>query len=239
MKKLFASAVVLLAAWTVSAQNIVTSDTTLTVNSSRSRPVRIAVQGGYAYRAGKVDQSQGPDMAKYLKGLKHGYTYGADLTWFFLNNFGVGVKGNVLHVSNAAEGTLQLADGTQHSGRIEDKIDIWFVGPFASWRVTSRNMRHTMLMNAGLGYLGCNDKTVVIEPFKMSGGTLGILYEVGYDFSLSDTVAIGAMLSCIGGTMGQYNVKYPDGSSQLVKREKGSYENLSHINFSIGLRINL
>lgn len=96
-----------------------------------------------------------------------------------------------------------------------------------------------MLMNLGVGYLGYRDKAVFVEPFKMKGGTAGLLYEIGYDYSLSDRIAIGVMLSSLTGALRKYNTMTPDGNRQVVKLEKGSYENLSHINLSVGLRINL
>lgn len=239
MKRLFVAAAVMLIVWTAQGQNIVTSDTTINTRPAL-RALRLSVQGGYAWRLGKIDDSQGHAMSDHLKGLRHGYTYGADLTWFFLQNFGVGVKGNVFHSGNSSENiTMSLDNGKQVTGRMEDNVNIWFIGPMASWRCASRNLRHIMLMNLGVGYLGYRDKAVFVEPFKMKGGTTGLLYEIGYDYSLSDRIAIGVMLSSLTGALRKYNTMTPDGNRQVVKLEKGSYENLSHINLSVGLRINL
>lgn len=236
MKKLIIIAAVLLTALSASAQGIVTSDTTL--NKRYYSPFRVSVQGGYAYRLGKVDKSLSHDMADYSKKLSHGYSYGADVTWFFMENIGVGIKYNSLHISNSAKVTASYDDGSKQNGEIRDNISITFIGPFASFRSTSRNSRHTFLANIGLGYMGYKDNAVLIKPYVVKGADAGLLYELGYDYNISDKIAVGAILSYIAGNLKQARTNV-SGNWETLTLEEGQYESMCHFNLSIGLRINL
>lgn len=233
MKRLIFICLIFLASVSVHAQNIVTSDATVTASLSSWR---FAAQGGYAYRVGKVDKSQDAVLVNHIKKLKHGVTYGADATWFFMDSIGIGLKYNSLNVGNSELVTVTYDDGTQKSGLLEDNINIWFFGPIASYRILSRNMRNAFFMNVGLGYMGYKDRTVLIDPFIIKGGTLGYLYEFGYDQSLTDKIFLGAMLSFVSGTLTGYQSNQ-GGSWNTVNLESDSYESLNHINLSIGLRI--
>ena len=99
-------------------------------------------------------------------------------------------------------------------------------------------MRNAFFMNVGLGYMEYKDRTVLIDPFIIKGGTLGYLYEIGYDLNLNDKISLGAMLSFVSGTLTGYQTNQ-GGSWNTVDLESDSYESLNHINLSIGLRINL
>lgn len=235
MKRLLLIIFIFIAVFPSNAQNIVTSDTTVT---SDFPSWRFSAQGGYAYRVGKIDKSQDAVVVDHIKNLKHGITYGADATWFFMDSIGIGLKYNSLNVGNSEQVTVTYDDGTQTSGLLEDNINIWFFGPMASYRVLSRNMRNAFFMNVGLGYMEYKDRTVLIDPFIIKGGTIGSLYEIGYDLNLNDKISLGAMLSFVSGTLTGYQTNQ-GGSWNTVDLESDSYESLNHINLSIGLRINL
>ena len=142
MKRLLLIIFLFIAVFPSNAQNIVTSDTTVT---SDFPSWRFSAQGGYAYRVGKIDKSQDAVVVDHIKNLKHGITYGADATWFFMESLGVGLKYNSLKVCSSEQVTVTYDDGTQTSGLLEDNINIWFFGPMASYRVLSRNMRNAFL----------------------------------------------------------------------------------------------
>lgn len=235
MKRLLLIIFIFIAVFPSNAQNIVTSDTTVT---SDFPSWRFSAQGGYAYRVGKIDKSQDAVVVDHIKNLKHGITYGADATWFFMESLGVGLKYNSLKVCSSEQVTVTYDDGTQTSGLLEDNINIWFFGPMASYRVLSRNMRNAFFMNVGLGYMEYKDRTVLIDPFIIKGGTIGSLYEFGYDVGLTDKISLGAMLSFVSGTLTGYQTNQ-GGSWNTVYLESDSYESLNHISLSIGIRINL
>lgn len=219
----------------VNAQSIVSSDRTI----DRSVPTwRIAVQGGFAYRIGKVDNSLGSEYADYLKSLKEGYCYSADITHYFSEALGVGVKYSDGHFSGSIQGTATFTDGSVRSGTFSDNIDLRFVGPIISYRWVSPNVRHAFYVNYGLGYLGMIDKSVlIIDNLTMKGGTMGQLADMSYDFSITKNLAIGASVSYIAGTLTSYSIYNSAGASQSVQLEKDEYESLSHVTISLGIRL--
>lgn len=218
----------------VHAQTIVTSDKTV------DKPIpswRIAVHGGFAYQLGFVDKSLGSDMTDYQRKLKMGYCYGFDISHFFSETLGVGFKYSDGHFSRSFEGTATFDDGSSRSGIISDKIDLRFIGPFISYRWLTAKDRGAFFVNYGLGYLGLYDNTVVFEPYYIRGGTLGQLADIGYDFSLTQHLAVGASVSFVTGTISSFTNYYPNGSSQSVQLEKKDYRSLSHLTLSFGLRL--
>ena len=235
MKRLLFISFILFSLIPVNAQNIVTSDTTVTANFPSWR---FSAQGGYAYRVGKVDNNQDAVLVNHIKKLKHGVTYGADATWFFMESFGIGLKYNVLNSGNSEQVTVTYDDGTQKIGLLEDNINISFCGPIVSYRVLSRNMRNAFFMNVGWGYLGYKNHAVLIDSFIIKGGTLGSLYEIGYDLAVTDKVSLGATLSSVSGILTSCKT-YQGVAWNVVELDSDSYENLNHINLSIGLRMNL
>lgn len=235
MKKMFLIAAMLLTFFSASAQNIVTSDTNVT---STLPSWRISVQGGYAYRLGKIDKSQDEVLVEHAKKLKSGFCYGADATWYFMNSLGAGIKYSNVSVANSEDVTITYEDGNIEYGEIADDVNIWFLGPMVSYRSVSENLRHTLVMNIGIGYMGYKDESVVIDPFTIKGNTLGYVYELGYDYSISEKMSLGATLSYVSGNLMSYQTNY-DGSWEKVKLDSDSYESLVHLGLSIGLRINL
>lgn len=200
---------------------------------------RFSVQGGYGYRMGKMPEDMNQLMTNHVKSLKDGFAFEVDATYYFLESFGIGMKYSGLHVGNKEEHvTVSYDDGRQESGIMEDKINISFAGPFASYRYFSNNMNHCIILNYGIGYMGYKDKAVLINPFTLKGNTLGTVYEIGYEYRLNDRISLGGMLSSYSGTITKMQTNY-GGAWKEIMLEDESYESLTHYNFTIGLRINL
>lgn len=217
------------------AQTIVTSDT----GAGRLIPKwRIAVQGGGAYRLGRVPSGLDSGMEDYIRKMKLGFDYGADITYFF-GGIGIGVTYSNSHFGNEATITGTYIDGTAARGRMADSIDISFIGPVLSYRWLNQTGRNAFLMSIGFGYLGYQDKAAMIEEFTLKGWTLGRLLSIGYDFGLSDRLSIGPVLSLITGTLTSYKITDELGRTETQNLDRDSYEGLSHATLTLGLRYNL
>lgn len=233
MKRILFVLAMILVASAVSAQEIVTSDTT--VNSSYPS-WRIGVQGGYAHRLGKVDRNMDQVLVDHTKKMKNGFGFSADATWYFMQSFGVGLKYDAHSASNSEYVTVTYDDGSQESGKMKENVNVWFLGPMISYRVLSKNMRHAFIMNLGAGYINYKDNVTLIDPYIIKGSSVGYLYEIGYDYNIKKNVAIGAMLTMISGSLYNYQTN-ASGSWEKVSLDEA--QNLSHIGLSIGLRFNL
>ncbi len=199
---------------------------------------RAAITGGWSYRVAKLAKNIPSDFEQYIKDLKSGYQYGLDLSYYFSEQLGFGFKYCNYRSKNEIDNVnVTLPDGSSQYGKMSDDISINFIGPFFSTRLLNADKKNSLLMNLGIGYMGYKDKAVLISDFLIKSNTLGLCWDIGYDIGLSENFAIGFQFSYMIGTLTQY--KLSDGvNTQTVKLEKGNFESLSRIDFSVGLRFN-
>lgn len=235
MKKvLFSFFLALTYCFLANAQIIETSD--LSVKEDCFGKWRVAVQAGPGFRIGKVQSGLGADMDSFLRKLKKGYSLSADVTYYFLNVFGVGFKAQNYHASNSANVQIQYNSGERWIGTMTDKIDISFLGPFASYRWQIN--KHSIILGSGLGYLHYKDKSYIGKSVSVNGGTLGLFSELNYDYSFTNRLAFGVSVSLISGSLSSVTTTI-DGSRQTSGTNSGQKENISNIAISVGLRLNL
>ncbi len=199
---------------------------------------RFSIEGGGGFRLGKISENVPNDFKSYTKKLRRGFVYGADATWFFKEFMGVGVRYKAFSASNGTTVTATNSEGQATYGKMKDNIRIAFVGPMFCTRFSSRNGLHTLTADVGLGYLGYCDDGMVIEKMRLTGGTLGFLYNIGYDYALNRTWSIGANLSSVDGTLTALTLEQ-NGEKSTQTLDKDSMENLANIGLSFTLRLNL
>ena len=233
MKKLLVVFLLIMAAgFSAAAQTIVTSDQSIEVNVPNWR---IAFHGGVGYRLAKVADTGSADLNDYLKKLKLGYTYGGDITYFFSETLGAGIKVNDMHSSQKADVMVTYDDGSKHVGRLSDAIDIMFVGPMLSYRSFNLSNRNAFYMNYAFGYVSYLDDAELMNKYSISGGTLGYMAEVGYDMAVSENLSFGLGASLFGGVLTSYT-RTEAGKKENLKLDKESYEGLGYVSLSLGLR---
>lgn len=236
MKKTFVTFIMMLCASAFAfSQTIVSSDETIDIPIPN---VRVAVHGGGAYRLAKVASTNNEVLDQHLKNLKWGFTYGADATYFFTETLGAGIKYNNMHSFSSEDVTITYDDGTRKSGKLEDNIDIWFIGPMVSYRKYNLSNGNTFFMNLGYGYMGYHDDYTVISSYELKGGTLGEFFDIGYDVRVSGPISVGAQLSWYSGTLTSYTQTPRSGQPEKVELDKDNYEGLGHLTLSAGVRIN-
>lgn len=193
--------------------------------------MRLAVNGGLSYRLAKIAGNLSSSQKEYIKGLKSGYSYGAELAYYWSKKAGIGAKYDVFRSNN------EIRDVSDQTLELSDDIAISYIGPYYSSRFLTANKKNSFLMNLGLGYVGYNDQAFVFgSDFELTGGTAGLLVDLGYDIGLSKSFALGFQISFIGGTLTQY--KIDDGfNTTTVELDEDEYEGLARINLSVGLRL--
>jgi len=197
---------------------------------------RIALNGGYSYQTAKVAESVPSDFKDYISELKSGYHFGGDLTYYFTEPLGFGFKYYLLKSSNSLDNIyLEDTDGNRTYGKMSDDLTISFVGPTFSTRFLSHNKKNALLMNLSLGYIGYSNDKIIIDEYKMTGSTMGLSFDIGYDIGLSENLSLGFQISFLSGTLFEYD--WNDGSkTETIDLEEGEYESLNRIDFSVGLR---
>ena len=197
---------------------------------------RIAINGGYSYQTAKVAESVPSDFKDYIRELKSGYHFGGDLTYYFTEPLGFGVKYYLFKSSNSIDNIyLEDTDGNRTYGKMSDDLTISFIGPTFSTRLLSHDKKNAFLMNLSLGYMGYSNDKVIIDKYKMTGSTMGLSFDIGYDIGLSEKLSLGFQLSFLSGTLFEYD--WNDGSTtETIDLEEGEYESLNRIDCSVGLR---
>lgn len=224
MKRIVLSLIAAIVCTSLSAQKIVTSDSSV---KEEMNSIRVALHGGYGYRIGSVPEGLDQASQDYLKELKHCISYGADVTWYFMPSLGAGVRFSDIRTSN--ENMIG-----------SDRIDIWFLGPEFSYRGTSRNERHNFIASYAMGYAGYFNRTALSSvPVKISGGSLGYMMDISYDYCITKKIALGASVSCLAGSVSKFRCRTFSGESQTAELGGDTRESLMHMDLSVGVRFYL
>jgi len=198
--------------------------------------IRLALNGGYAYRTARIGESVPADFKDYFKGLKSGYHVGADLCYYITEPLGIGFKYYFFNASNSLESIYREdLEGNRTYGSMSDDISISYIGPVFSTRFLSHDESKALILNVSLGYMGYSDDKVLIENYWINGSTLGMAYDIAYDFAIGENLFLGFQISLLSGILFNYDVN--DGTMiETIVLKQGEYENLNRIDLSIGLR---
>lgn len=217
------------------------SDNYKSTGSTESK-FQFDIYGGYSYRTSKIEEGQEDFLIDYIKGLKSGYHFGIDATYFMSESMGFGLKFNKSMASNHLNNVYVYNEDTEIIGEgfIEDNISLTFLGVTYVSKLVHGEKENAFYYGLGLGYLGYyNKKEIVIESIKLKGSTFGTSFDVGYNFSISPKLALGLRFSAIGGRLFRVTTEYSNGTTEVFKYPDNNYESLYRIDLSIGLVYNL
>ena len=193
---------------------------------------RIAVQGGYGRRLAKYQATNNELIDNHNRRLFGGLDYGADMTYYFSDSYGFGLKYNNMHT--ISKDAVVSEDG--RSGMYSEAMDIMFVGPMMSTRKVGASGNGIFMLNYGLGYLGYDDYGRIIDDtLRIKGGTLGVCLELGYDYRIANNIFLGANLGAMSGTLTSCTVT-TNGHPVQRKLDKDEYESLLHAYLTLGVR---
>lgn len=211
----------------------------LIIKKKDYKKIIIGGYGGYSYFTGKVSDEFDPYLQNYLKELKSGYHFGADASYFFTENMGLGLKYSIVRTENHRNDVTAVnkITGLTSTGLLKDDITIQYLGPTFSTRFTSFKSNNYYIISISLGYLDYKNNATLIDEFKLTSGTLGLCWDLSANLEINKELNLGLGFSYTIGTLNQYN--YNDGiQTKVVKLEKDKFENISRIDLSIALRWN-
>ncbi len=196
--------------------------------------LRIALGGGYSYRTAEVSDDVSSDFEDYVDGLKSGYHYGANLTYFFKKPYGIGFKYNAYKSSNS----MSVYSYDYGYGEMSDDITISYYGPTVTIRSLSPNKKNAFLMDFSLGYMEYKDNAILFdESYTIKGNTVGLIFGMNYDIGLTENLALGLGFSITAGTLSEYEIN--DGTStETVELDEDSYESLTRLDLTVSLVFN-
>jgi hypothetical protein len=198
--------------------------------------LRFALNGGWGYHTGRLANNMPPDFKDYMNKLRSGYFIDADLCYYFSESVGIGIKYDKYNAQNELDNVyVTYFNGTVKRGKMKDDITISHIGPVCSVRLISGNKRNAFLSNFSLGYMKYLDRATLIDNFTITGNTVGLIWELGYDIGLNEGLALGFLLSYNSGILTEYEIDNGIEKTK-VELEKDNFESLFRINLAIGLR---
>ncbi len=203
------------------------------------RRFRFAVNSGFSYQTAKINEDIPDDFKSYIKNLKSGFHIGGKLSYFFNEVYGFGLKYTLFKTSNSIDNIyLEDTNGIRTYGQMSDNILINFIGPVFSTRIFNRSNRNAFIADISVGYAHYQNNKILIDKFQITGGTIALGIDLGYDVSLSHQLKLGFQVGLLSGSLSKYHLN--NGRRvQLIKLEKGEYESLNRLDFSLGLRFEL
>lgn len=197
---------------------------------------RIALNGGYSYITASLVKELSNGVKDYYNELKSGYHFGGDMTYFVSEVIGFGVKYvNFLTSNSLSNVTLFDNYGNTRSGKMSDDIAISFIGPTFTSRYLSNTGRNSFLTSVSLGYVHYKDDAVLIDYYKIRGGTVGINFDLAYETRLAKNLYLGVQVSLYTATLYSYDFENAT-TSKHIELMRGHYESLNRLDFSFGLR---
>jgi len=198
--------------------------------------IRLGIGGGFSYMTGRISDKVPQDFEQYIKELKTGYHINTEFAFFIAEYIGFGAKYSLLKTKNKIN-SIYVTDmtGLTRFGMLKDDITIHFVGPSFVTRASFPDDKAHFLLGLAVGYIRYKNDAVVIDPFILTANTLGMSFDLGFDFRLANNLFMGFAFSYTLGTITQYEAD--DGvTKQTIKLEKGNYENISRLDLTAGFR---
>lgn len=193
------------------------------------KPVfRLAINGGLGYRIGKTPEGNS-ELKGFINDSRLGGRFGIDLHFFLQRKLALGIEYYFFNPKNS---------GTVDNVYIKDNTKIQYVGPSFAARIPTSFRRNAFIFSYSIGYGSFKEVTEEKNnKATLTGGCLASTISFGYDFALSDRLALGFKMSILVGNI--HDFTYKDSSRGTTKYtldvEEG--ENISSVNLSVGLRI--
>jgi hypothetical protein len=194
--------------------------------------MRIGLEGGYGYRLARVADKD-PLVADYLEELKTGPNYGVSFAYIFGLEYGICLKFSQFFTSNAMDNVtlISTVDGSVIGpGRMADHITISYVCAGLGQRKILGGGRVLFFGEVTIGALLYSDAFKFVDmSYDRTGNTFGFGGALGFDFMISDNLALGLNVAYVMGTLSSEKV-----NGQTVNLDTN--EGLTRFDFNAGLR---
>ena len=202
--------------------------------------LRASLSGGGAYVTAKIPDNLSNVAKTHQQKMSFGATVDADVSYFIGEAAGFGVRYHNFFSGDQMPITAVMSDGSVQEGYMRDNVSIWFVGPSIKGRLLTPSRNQAFLFSYAFGIAGELDRgDLMYVPYKITGFSLGHLFELGYDLRITRNLALGASLYYMLGTIRDCTVYDGAGNKQTVALTEDKFEHLGHVGLNIGLRYNL
>ncbi|MCL2041832.1 MAG: hypothetical protein FWG84_07330 [Bacteroidales bacterium] len=198
---------------------------------------RIAAAGGYSYRTASLPSGIPSDVRDYYRKSKNGFNYGVEFNYFFNQFLGMGINYYASRFNPAGDSPMWYPD------KVSERVRIQQIIPTFNMRVFDRQKQGAFLASIGLGYVDYKDKALATDLNNlhfatMKGWSIGMLWSVGYDLPISQTLAIYFQASLTGGVVTKFTLidEITGDTETFSVDDVNDGEGIGKINLSIGLR---
>lgn len=208
------------------------------IKLSGSHPrVRAGAYGGWSYMTAKAGDGLTPSAEEYVKNLKTGHHWGADISFFTSENIGFGLAWSMFRTTNVLDGVsvLDTLTGQVRIGRLMDDMTIQYIGPTFCTAISSASGKSRFMSVFSLGYMPYKNNAVVVDQFTLKSWTVGLLLDLGYEMAIAKDLYLGLSASWKGGTLNHY--QYTNGSLDgRIELDAEELVSISRIDLSAGIR---
>lgn len=193
--------------------------------------IQFSLFGGYNYLIPPAPSGISTEQKQYINDLRQGYHIGGTVTYFIANSMGIGAIFTESKRSNSA-----YVNGDYW----KDYVKVDFYAPELIFRNEFDKNKNALLVGIALGYLKyqnqCNNPGFLYN--KITGGTVGLRFSAGADFHITKPIAISIEAGYLTGTLTSVR-GYVGSFGENISLDKDSYEGLSQLELSIGLKLNI
>jgi hypothetical protein len=192
--------------------------------------LKVNIFSGYSRMTAKIQGTYTEDVHNYIKRLKNGYHWGADISLFTFEGFSVGVHYNNYRSEGALE--VEAIDSVQGAtiGLMKDNISVNYLGGYFSNTSQHIGGRFRWEKQIGLGWTGFFDRGVLNDQeLIVRGNTPGVYLATSWDLVIVPSLTIGAQA---GFMWAVYFELIKNGRKVLVAPNK----NISRLDLSVSLK---
>lgn len=145
---------------------------------------RFALNGGYTYQFGGYSEHP----SDYQKQVRSLFNFGGEAHYFTSSTFGFGLKFNRISTGTSAETLFNVTD-------VQETISFTYVAFSLINRQASVYDDNLLYYEVSAGLISYLDDGFINGfPYEEKGRTLGVNFEIGYDFLINSSYAVGANL---------------------------------------------
>ena len=206
---------------------------------------RVALAGGYSYRTFTIPDGTSSDSRNYQNESRKGFHYGVEFNYYFHRFLGIGINYYADHFNPTGKIPdlyyIDPIDGYAHS--LSCKARIQQITPTFNVRVLDRQRRGALVAGIGIGYADYKTKYYQTDydnrhVLTEKGWTVGVLWSIGYDIPLSQTMAIYVRASLNAGVVNNFTLidEITRYTEHVTTDDVNEGVGLGRMNLSIGVR---
>lgn len=196
-----------------------------------------ALSGGLSYDPGKNDGFFPPELDDYEKQLRWGSHVDFNYSYYFLENYGVGLTINYFN-STAEQGGITITDefGNSIDGIVSSELSTFFIGPSISMRYLNKTQRNAFVWNTALGYISYKDKSSFDRETISTANGFGVSFNLGYNFGITENLSLGIQAGITSALVNKVTVEDTTRTFTYELPDNTRLVGSGHLDFGIGFR---